>query len=191
MYMLQEILRVDPSRLQEAHDRLAWIHGLMSKHTGFVRASVSKAPGNETDHLILRAWNSEDAFRTFRATDDGQGYSRNRPAGLYEGLPVGRAWELVGESGGDGGVYLMRCIGGVAEARRDAFIGGLKQLRLDGDASLQVWRCLDESPEHAGSFLALVRTSDEQALKDALDALPDFDTLTSSDAWSLVHESLP
>jgi len=69
MFVLQEILRVRNTRQSEAVKRLNWIHGLMQPQPGFVGATVSRYLGNPTDYLILRAFESGDAYRAFRHTN--------------------------------------------------------------------------------------------------------------------------
>ena len=58
-----------------------------------------------------------------RQTPDGANYPKNRPEGLYEGLPVGRNWELAIDSQNGGpGNYLVRSIYKVGEGDEDEFV---------------------------------------------------------------------
>ena len=94
MFLINEILNFGMGRRQEAVDRLAWIHGLMAPHDGFVRAIVAKYLGDGTRHTILRVWRDEDAYKAFRATPDGS-YGKGRPEGLYVNDSVVPQWNSI------------------------------------------------------------------------------------------------
>ncbi len=172
MFLLQEVLRVRNTRQSEAIKRLNWIHGLMKPSPGFVRGSVARFLGNPTDYLILRAWQDRDAYLAFRATPEGQDYPKSRPEGLYEGLPVGREWDLKIDSTGDvAGNYLVRSIYRVTPENADEFVQNRERhdglaLQVPGTAGLQTFRSLDQDSEHSDTFLCLARRTD----RDAYDA---------------------
>lgn len=174
MYALQEILRCSNSRQDEAIKRLQWIHGLMKPAPGFVRAQVSRYLGNPTDYLILRVWDSQQDWTNFRATPDGQNYPKDRPEGLYEGLPVGRNWERVIDSpAGATGNYLVRSIYKVGDGRGDEFITNRERhdglaVQVPGTVGLETWRCTDDTEEHKDTFLCLARRVDRDAYNDYL-----------------------
>ena len=176
MFVLQEILRVRNTRQSEAVKRLNWIHGLMRPAAGFHWATVSRYLGNATDYLILRAWESGDAYRAWRQTEDGQNYPKSRPEGLYEGVPVGREWELVIDSpGSESGNFLVRSIYGVEPADREEFITGRRRhdglaLQVAGTAGLQTFQCLDESDEHKNTYLCIARRTDRDAYNAYLES---------------------
>ena len=176
MYALQEILRVTNSRQTEAIKRLNWIHGLMKTHPGFVKGQVSRYLGNPTDHLILRIWDSQQDWLNFRATEDGQNYPKDRPEGLYEGIPVGRNWERVIDSpAGATGNYLVRSIYKVDEARGDEFVANRQRhdglaVQVPGTVGLETWRCTDDTEEHKGTFLCLARRVDRDAYNAYLES---------------------
>lgn len=176
MYALQEILRCSNSRQTEAIKRLQWIHGLMQPAPGFVKAQVSRFLGNPTDYLILRIWDSQQDWTNFRATPDGQNYPKDRPEGLYEGLPVGRNWERVIDSpAGATGNYLVRSIYKVAEGRGDEFIANRQRhdglaVQIPGTVGLETWRCTDDAEEHKDTFLCLARRVDRDAYNAYLES---------------------
>jgi heme-degrading monooxygenase HmoA len=121
MFLINEILNFGMGRRQEALDRLAWIHGLMEPHDGFVRAIVAKYMGDGTRHTILRVWRDEDAYRAFRASPDGN-YGRGRPEGLYVNDPVVPQWHSV-EAGDHigAGPFLVKTQWEVPEEAWDGF----------------------------------------------------------------------
>jgi heme-degrading monooxygenase HmoA len=176
VYLIQEILRVNSGRQSEAVKRLNWIHGLMQPNPGFAGAQVARNLGNLTDYLILRRWDGAEAFQAFRRTPDGQGYSKNRPEGLYEGVPVGRAWDLVLDSPGSGsGNFLVRSIYKVAEGRDGEFLESRRlhdslALPFPGTISLQTFRCLDDNDEHRDTYLFLTRRTDRDAHNAVLES---------------------
>jgi heme-degrading monooxygenase HmoA len=176
MFLLQEILRVRNTRQSEAVKRLNWIHGLMKGHPGFVAGSVARYLGNPTDYLILRMWDNGDAWRTFRATEDGQNYPKSRPEGLYEGVPVGRDWELVIDSPGSAsGGYLVRSIYRVTPENAREFIENRRRhdglaLQVAGTASLQTFQCQDKDSEHSDTFLCLALRTGRDAYNAYLES---------------------
>ena len=121
MFLINEILNFGMGRRQEALGRLAWIHGLMAPHDGFVRAIVAKYLGDGTRHTILRVWRDEDAYKAFRATPDGN-YGRGRPEGLYTNDPVVPQWNSVSEADHMGaGPFLVKTQWQVPEDAWQAF----------------------------------------------------------------------
>jgi heme-degrading monooxygenase HmoA len=176
MFLLQEILKVRNTRQSEAVQRLNWIHNLMKPHEGFVRAVVARYLGNPTDYLILRAWESPDAFRAFRQTEDGQNYPKSRPEGLYEAVPVGREWELKIDSPGSGpGDFLVRSIYRVTPENAEEFIENRKRhdglaLQVPNTAGLQTFQCLDQDSEHSDTFLCIARRTDRDAYNAYLES---------------------
>ena len=176
MFLLQEILRMSNSRQTEGIKRLQWIHSLMKPQPGFVKAEIARYLGNPTDYLILRAWDSIDAYTAFRQTDDGQNYSKNRPEGLYQGLPVGKNWDLVIDSpGGVPGNYVVRSIYLPAEGRDAEFIENRRRhdplaLQVPNQSGLQTFRCTDEDEPGKGTFLCLARRVDRDAYNQYLES---------------------
>jgi heme-degrading monooxygenase HmoA len=176
MFLLQEILKVRNTRQTEAVKRLNWIHGLMKPQPGFVRGVVARYLGNPTDYLILRAWDSAEAYRAFRQTEDGQNYPKSRPEGLYEGVPVGREWELKIDSPGEvEGDFLVRSIYRVTPENAEEFIENRRRhdalaLQVSGTAGLQTWQCQDQDSEHADTFLCLARRTGRDAYNDYLES---------------------
>lgn len=121
MFLINEILNFGMGRRQEALDRLAWIHGLMAPHDGFIRAIVAKYLGDGTRHTILRVWRDEEAYRAFRATPDGS-YGKGRPEGLYANDPVVPQWNsLHPEDRIGSGPFLVKTQWAVPEDAWDAF----------------------------------------------------------------------
>jgi heme-degrading monooxygenase HmoA len=121
MFLVNEILNFGIGRRQEALDRLAWIHGLMAPHDGFVRAIVAKYLGDGTRHTILRVWQDEAAYKAFRATPDGN-YGRGRPEGLYINDQVVPQWNSRSDADHMGaGPFLVKTQWEVPEAAWDAF----------------------------------------------------------------------
>ncbi len=176
MYLFQELLRVRNTRQAEAIKRLNWIHGLMQPHAGFVGGEVARYLGNPTDYLVLRVWQDREAFQIFRQTPDGQNYPKSRPEGLYEGLPVGREWDVEIDSIGDvPGDYLVRSVYRVASENAAEFVQNRQRhdglaLQVPGTAGLQTFRCLDEDSEHSDTFLCLARRTDRDAYNAYLES---------------------
>ena len=176
MFLLQEILKVRNTRQTEAVQRLHWIHGLMQPHPGFVSGVVARYLGNPTDYLILRAWQSAEAYRAFRETEDGQSYPKSRPEGLYEAVPVGREWELKIDSPGNvSGGFLVRSIYRVTPENAGEFIENRRRhdglaLQVSGTAGLQTLQCLDKDSEHSDTFLCLARRTDRDAYNAYLES---------------------
>lgn len=176
MFLLQEILKVRNTRQTEAVNRLHWIHGLMQKHPGFVRAIVARYLGNPTDYLVLRMWQDADSYRAFRQTEDGQSYPKSRPEGLYEGVPVGREWELKIDSPGTAeGNYLVRSIYRVPPENVEEFIENRRRhdglaLQVPGTASLQTFQCLDKDSEHSDTFLCIALRTGRDAYNAYLES---------------------
>ena len=207
MFLLQEVLRVRNTRQSEAVKRLNWIHGLMQKNPGFVSGTVARYLGNPTDYLILRAWNDRDAYLAFRATPDGQDYPKSRPEGLYEGLPVGREWDLKIDSPGElSGDYLVRSVYRVAPENADEFVENRRRhdglaLQVPGTAGLQTFRCLDQDSEHSDTFLCLARRMDRDAYNAYLESPQSAEyrsgnrrglySTVSTECYEVVDEVLP
>ena len=176
MFLIQEILMVANNRQSEAVKRLEWIHGLMQQHPGFTNAQVARYLGNVTQYLILRGWQDAASFDAFRQTPDGQGYSKNRPEGLYEGAPVGRRWDMVIESTGEAsGDFLSRSVYKVADGRWDEFAENRRghdklALQVPGIQYLRHYRCTDEDPEYKDTSLLLTRRTDRDAYNALLES---------------------
>lgn len=176
MYMLQEILRMANSRQSEGVKRLQWIHSLMKPQPGFVKAEVARYLGNPTDYLIMRIWDSQDAWNAFRQTEDGANYPKNRPEGLYEGVAVGRNWELeIDSQGGQPGGFLVRSIYRPADGRMADFIENRRRhdklaLQVPNQSGLTTWRCTDTEEPHAGTALVLAKRKDRDAYNQYLES---------------------
>lgn len=175
MFLLQEILRFNQRRQTEGIKRLQWIHSLMQPHPGFVKGQISRYLGNPTDYLILRMWDSQDAYQKFRESPDGN-YGKSRPEGLYEGVPVGRMWELaIDTQGGVPGNFLVRSIYQPAEGRAQDFIENRKRhdklfLQVPRQSGIQTWQCTDTEGIGAGTFLCLARRVDRDAYNEYLES---------------------
>jgi len=179
MFLINEVLVFSPGRRQEALGRLAWIHGLMAGHAGFNRAIVAKYLGAATSHTVLRLWQDEAAYRTFRETPDGN-YGRGRPEGLYTNERVVPQWNSVIEgSGAAGGAFLVKVQWELAEdawkpfldyekrtaetARGHGLVGadtfrareGNQALTIARFASRDGFESLIDSPELSAARLAL------------------------------------
>jgi heme-degrading monooxygenase HmoA len=168
MYLLQEILHFGTGRNSEAIKRLNWIHSLMQPNPGFVAAQICSYLGNSSRHLILRMWEDKDAFTTFRATPDGQGYAKNRPEGIYEGQPVGREWEdIIDTPGTAKGNFLIRGVFDITEGRWDDYTA----LRKGQDevhkemGGLQYSRNFKQLDEENSALMLIRKTSREDHLK--------------------------
>ena len=96
MFVLQEILRVRNTRQSEAVKRLNWIHGLMQPQPGFEWATVSRYLGNPTDYLILRAWESGDAYNAYLESPQSAEYRQGNRRGLYKTIST-ECYEVVDE----------------------------------------------------------------------------------------------
>lgn len=176
MYLSQELLRVTNSRQTEAVRRLQWIHSLMRPQPGFVRAEVARYLGNPTDYLVLRMWESQAAWNAFRQTEEGANYPKSRPEGLYEGVPVGRNWELALDSpGGVPGTFLVRSVYRPAEGRSADFVENRRRhdrlaLQVPNQSGLTTWRCTDTEEPGAGTYLVLAKRVDRDAYNQYLES---------------------
>lgn len=168
MYLVQEILHFGTGRNSEAVNRLKWIHSLMQPNPGFVAAQICSYLGNSSRHLILRMWEDKESFMSFRATPDGQGYSKNRPEGIYEGQPVGREWEdIIDTPGSDKGNFLIRGVFDITEGRWDDYISLRRSqdevhLKMGG---LQYSRNFKQLDEENSALMLIRKTSREDHLK--------------------------
>lgn len=168
MYLVQEILHFGTGRNSEAVNRLKWIHSLMQPNPGFVAAQICSYLGNSSRHLILRMWEDKESFMAFRATPDGQGYSKNRPEGIYEGQPVGREWEdIIDTPGSDKGNFLIRGVFDITEGRWDDYISLRRSqdevhLKMGG---LQYSRNFKQLDEENSALMLIRKTSREDHLK--------------------------
>ena len=175
MFLINEILNFGVGRRQEALDRLAWIHALMSPHDGFVRAIVAKYLGDGTRHTILRLWQDEEAYRAFRATPDGS-YGKGRPEGLYVNDPVVPQWNSITAEDHIGtGAFLVKTQWQVPEDTWDAFDAAnqrVEQLALTlGLKGVNEFRATDRS-----EGLTLGRFESRAAYERLLDS-PDFSAI--------------
>ena len=168
MYLVQEILHFGTGRNSEAVNRLKWIHSLMQPNPGFVAAQICSYLGNSSRHLILRMWEDKESFIAFRSTPDGQGYSKNRPEGIYESQPVGREWEdIIDTPGSDKGNFLIRGVFDIAEGRWDDYISLRRSqdevhLKMGG---LQYSRNFKQLDEENSALMLIRKTSREDHLK--------------------------
>ena len=140
----------------------------MQPNPGFVAAQICSYLGNSSRHLILRMWEDKESFMAFRATPDGQGYSKNRPEGIYEGQPVGREWEdIIDTPGSDKGNFLIRGVFDIAEGRWDDYISLRRSqdevhLKMGG---LQYSRNFKQLDEENSALMLIRKTSREDHLK--------------------------
>jgi heme-degrading monooxygenase HmoA len=175
MFLFQELLKVTQTRQSELIARQHWIHGLMQPSKGFVGAQLSRYLGNPTDYLVLRMWESEDAFTAFRAGPDGN-YGKNRPEGLFEGVASGRRYESVIESPGSAkGNFLVRSIYGVEPENDDAFVANRQRhdglaLQVPGTALLNTFKCVDTEGDSVNTYLCIAQRVDRDAYNTYLES---------------------
>lgn len=176
MFLIQEILRVASNRQTEAVRRLEWIHGLMRPNGGFVRAQVARYLGNPTDYLILRMWDSAADYQAFRQTPEGQDYPKSRPQGLYESQRVPMRWQMVLDAGEAGrGRFLQRSVYAVPTGSHEEFIESRRRhdalaLEVEGTYHLLTFRCLEEDPETADTYLHFAYRQDRDAYNRLLES---------------------
>lgn len=128
MFLLNEVLVFTRGRRKEALDRLDWIHRLMAKQPGFQRAYVAKYLGDGVTHTILRIWQDDESFGSFRESPDGN-YGRNRPEGLYVNEQVVPQWVSTKQAAGmEEGSFLVKTQWEVPESAWDAFNAGERRL---------------------------------------------------------------
>jgi heme-degrading monooxygenase HmoA len=181
MFLLNEILVVAPGRRQEALDRLGWIHGLMAPKPGFRQAIVAKYLGDGSRHTVLRVWESEETFRSFREGPDGN-YGKGRPPGLYTNETVVPQWTSMLESQApDRGSYLVKTQYELPAEDWDSFTDHQRQLQaamasLGTPVSAWVLRARDRDES-----LSVARFPDRAAFEQLLD----------SAAYLKVLETLP
>lgn len=181
MFLLNEILVFTPGRRQEALERLNWIHGLMASKPGFQRAIVAKYLGDGSRHTVLRMWDGEAAYKSFREGPDGN-YGRGRPPGLYTNEPVVPQWNSLLETRGTSdGNYLVKVEREDPEDTRTAF--GLRQeqlqqflLALGGFVELLSLRAKDQNRN-----LTIARYHDRS----------DFERILESDEYARLSQSMP
>ncbi len=176
MFLFQELLKVNQRRQSELIARQHWIHGLMQPNPGFVGAQLARFLGNPTDYLVLRMWESEAAFETFRKTDEGANYGKNRPEGLFDGVPSGRRYESVIESpAGAGGDFIVRSQYGVEPERRDEFVANRQRhdglaVQIPGTVYLHTFRCDDPEGDAKNTYLCIARRADREAYNAYLES---------------------
>ena len=176
MFLINEILNFGSGRRQEALERLAWIHGLMAPHDGFVRAIVAKYLGDGTRHTVLRVWRDEEAYRAFRATPDG-GYGKGRPEGLYANDAVVPQWNSIEAADHIGaGPFLVKTQWQVPEDAWDAFDAANQRVealaRTMGLVGVNEFRAADRSEgltigrfESRSSYEGLIEHPDFLAIR--------------------------
>ena len=175
MFLFQESLKVTQTRQGEFIARQRWIHSLMAPHPGFAGATLSRFGGNPSDYLVLRTWDNEEAFTTFRAGPDGN-YGKSRPEGLFEGQPAGRRYDMVIDSPGDAqGTYLVRSQYAVEPERAEEFIENRRRhdalaLQVPGHVFLRTFRCMDEEGDAKNTFLVIARRTSRDAYNDYLES---------------------
>ncbi len=203
MFAVNEILAFGTGRRQEALDRLAWIHGLMVKHQGFRHALVAKYLGDVTRHTIMRFWEDEDAFRAFRATDDGN-YGRGRPEGLYETVRVITPLLGIGTGEAEGseasGNFLVKIQQEIPEDAWDAFTGfatGMTNFAKNIPGLVWVRQLRAQNENQA---LIVVRYRDRKAFEDlsesqtyldAMKRLPEGVRTVSVECFEVVSDVYP
>lgn len=199
MFLINEILDFGVGRRQEALERLAWIHGLMAPHDGFMRAIVAKYLGDGTRHTILRVWRDEDAYKAFRATPDGS-YGKGRPEGLYINEKVVPQWNsLSAEDHLGAGPFLVKTQWEVPEDAWDGFNeanDGVEQLaRTMGLVGVNEFRATDRSEgltigrfENRGAYEALLEHPQFQEIRSAM---PEGISRISVACYEVVSDVLP
>jgi heme-degrading monooxygenase HmoA len=199
MFLINEILNFGIGRRQEALDRLAWIHGLMAPHDGFVRAIVAKYLGDGTRHTILRVWRDEAAYKAFRATPDGN-YGRGRPEGLYVNDAVVPQWNSLSETDHMGaGPFLVKTQWEVPDDAWDGFDAAnqrVEKLALTlGLVGANEFRATERSEgltigrfENRAAYESLLEHSDFSAIRSEM---PDGINRISVACYEVVSEVLP
>jgi heme-degrading monooxygenase HmoA len=199
MFLINEILNFGMGRRHEALDRLAWIHGLMSPHDGFVRAIVAKYLGDGTRHTILRVWRDEDAYKAFRASPDGS-YGKGRPEGLYVNDPVVPQWHSIVDADHIGaGPFLVKTQWQVPEDAWDAFNTANHRVealaRTMGLVGVNEFRAADRSEgltvgrfESRAAYETLIEHADFAAIRREM---PDGILRISVACYEVVSEVLP
>ena len=199
MFLINEILNFGMGRRQEALDRLAWIHGLMAPHDGFVRAIVAKYLGDGTRHTILRVWRDEETYRAFRATPDGN-YGRGRPEGLYLNDPVVPQWHsIAAEDHMGAGTFLVKTQWQVPEDAWEAFTAANERVetlaRTLGLVGVNEFRAADRSEgltvgrfESRTAYETLIEQPDFGVIRRAM---PEGITRISVACHEVVSDVLP
>lgn len=199
MFLINEVLNFGMGRRQEALDRLAWIHGLMAPHDGFVRAIVAKYLGDGTRHTILRVWSDEEAYMAFRAGPDGS-YGKGRPAGIYVNDSVVPQWNSVEETDHIGaGPFLVKTQWQVPEDAWEAFDAANKRVEALamtlGLKGVNEFRAVDRSEgltigrfESRAAYEALIDHPDFLAIRRDM---PEGITRISASCFEVVSDVLP
>jgi heme-degrading monooxygenase HmoA len=171
----------------------------MAPHDGFIRAIVAKYLGDGTRHTILRVWHDEEAYRTFRASPDGN-YGKGRPEGLYTNDPVVPQWNsIVADDHIGAGSFLVKTQWQVPEEAWDAFNEAnhrVEQLALTlGLQGVNEFRALDRS-----EGITIGRFESRAAYEHLLDH-PDFSAIrrempagierTSVACYEVISDVLP
>ncbi len=199
MFLVNEILVFGRGRRQEALDRLGWIHGLMAKQPGFERALVAKFLGDAVSHTILRFWQDEEAYLTFRQTPDGN-YGRGRPEGLYVNEKVIPQWISTKEAAGvESGPFLVKTDWEVPEAAWPAFNEGERQMEdiemTFGLLGVKQFRAKETSVgitiARFPSRAELEALIESQEFKKAREGLPEGVNRISSLCYEIVSEVTP
>ncbi len=200
MFVLNEILVFSPGRRQEALDRLAWIHGLMAAQPGFREAIVARYLGDPARHTIMRFWDDEDIFQTFRAGPDGN-YGRGRPEGLYVNERVATPLIGLAETAGSAkGDVLVKVQRDLAAGAWEAFLAVQKKmLSLGEQLPGLVWaRSLRARDEDVSIAVTRLRSREDAAAMldskpygDLEQQQPEGVTTTRTEVFEIVSEVGP
>src|SRR5687767_219393 len=89
MYLHLELKTVPGDLRDQAVDRLARLHRLMSESGGFMSAQIWADVSETLEYMVTRAWVDAAAHAAYRASDAAKAFAANRPpVPLWENTAV-------------------------------------------------------------------------------------------------------
>ena len=160
MNQVVEILRMrDATQALAGVARLESLLDLMERQPGFLRAEVLHSVDAPELLLALHAWRELSDWQTFQTSAAKITFSASRPAALYDFVPCGMNWELVGPDQDMAGSVLRREV--ILSDRQPEARAGR------GVAASSTFRYQDDLTEFRGGYLRLTRYQGETAIEDA------------------------
>jgi len=196
MYLHLELKRMATDRLQEAVERLHYLHSLMSQTPGFLDAQIWEYLGNPAQYLVVRAWTEGAAHAAYRASDLSKTFAASRPAHfIYENYAV-EEWDCLLETAGSGaGDYLVWLRQSIDPSAQEVLLAARKReeaaaVASGGVGSLRTSRMLPNDKADPSRLMSLQRWSGRDAYGAYLSTVPTTDVRPEGlvEAYKLIDE---